>query len=453
MNVLSRRFVTAALLGVTLIALGASTAQAQFRVRQWGVYAPGINPNAPFYNRANPFQYVAPGVSLQSALINTVQSGRAISAWPPWAFGYNPYPPINFGPAFQTSGYGPYLGSGLGGGYSPFLSTGYGGGLGYGSSLATGGFPGGYGGSFSTGWDPYSSMYSPLGGALNGAADVLFAEGRFQIQTEQARMMRTQWKVAELDYKKKAFDLDAYIRANTPTFAEVKEKLNQDILRRIQSTASQGEIWSGSAQNVLLRNFAKNRGTKVTGLDLTIPEEVLKGINVTANGGNMGLLRRGGELNWPTGLSELAPKDTKREIDVQTKELYRQADQTGKVDPATAKDLKTNIRNLRERVVAKVNDMPTDQYADAKRFLNDLDDAVRAVERGDAPSFFAFQKFAREGNRSVQSIVDFMLDRGLTFAPSVEGEQAAYQALYQAMAAYNLALNEQLRTVNTTRSQ
>jgi hypothetical protein len=311
----------------------------------------------------------------------------------------------------------------------------------------------GFDSSFSTGYDPYLGYMNPLGGALQGAADVISAEGRFMMQTEAARIMRSKWKVAELDYRKKAFDLDAYIRANTPTFAETKEKINSDILRRVQSTAALGEILSGTAQNILLRNFAKNRGAKVNGLDLTIPEEVLKGINVSANGGNMGLLRRGGELNWPIGLLELAPKDTKREVDVQARELYRQADQTGKVDPATAKDLRTNIRNLRERVLAKVNDMSTDQYASAMRFLSDLDSALTAVERGDAPSFFAFQKFARDGNRSVQSIIDFMLDRGLNFAPAVEGEQASYQALYQALAAYNLALNEQLRTVNTTRTQ
>src|SRR5437868_6083336 len=85
MKTFQRRFLTAALLGVALLGLAVTPAQAQ--VRQWGVYAPGINPNAPFYNRANPFQYVAPGVSLQSALINTMNAGRASSFIPPYILG------------------------------------------------------------------------------------------------------------------------------------------------------------------------------------------------------------------------------------------------------------------------------------------------------------------------------------------------------------------------------
>jgi hypothetical protein len=56
------------------------------------VYAPGVNPNAPFYNQVNPFQLVAPGVTQQQYLYNLNQQARVISRYPPWVFGYNPYP-------------------------------------------------------------------------------------------------------------------------------------------------------------------------------------------------------------------------------------------------------------------------------------------------------------------------------------------------------------------------
>ena len=110
------------------------------------------------------------------------------------------------------------------------------------------------------------------------------------------------------------------------------------------------------------------------------------------------------------------------------------------------KDLKTSLNTLRDRLVSKVNDIPTGQYADAKRFLNNFEDAIRAVERGDAVNYFAFQKFVRGGNRSVQDVVDFMIENGLSFAPSTDGDESAYQALQSAMAAYNVAMNEQLRS-------
>jgi len=449
MTTFQKRIGTAALLGAAFLGLTATPAQAQ--VRQWGIYAPGINPNAPFYNRANPFQFVAPGVSLQSALINTVNTGRAASTIPPWLYGYNPYPPINIGPAYQYPGYSP-LGYG-GGGYSPYLSTGYGGG-GYGGSSLYGGagYGGaGYGGStLSTGYNPYAGY---TGGGLSGAADVLFADGRYLIQEEQARKMRTDWKVAELDYRKKLFDYNEYIRANTPTFAETQEKLAASVLRRIQNTASIGEIWSGQAQNVLLKDFAKLQLKKLDFPEMPIPEEVLRKINVTSKGANMGALRNGGDLSWPTALSDLAPKEIKRDMDVQARELYRQAEQTGKADPATAKDLRTNIRRLRDLLVGKVSDLPTDQYSDSKEFLNNLDEAIRAVERGDAPTFFEFQKFVRGEKRTVQDLVNYMNERGLTFAPaSMEGDAAAYQALQQAMAAADIAMHDQLRATVSTRN-
>jgi hypothetical protein len=453
MKTFPSRFATAALLAAAILGLSVVPAHAQgFRVRQWGVYAPGINPNAPFYNQANPFQYVAPGVSLQSALINTMHAGQAASFVPPWLYGYNPYPPINFGPAYQFPGYSPFL-SGGGGYGSPFLTTGYGGGgYGYGGSpfLSTGGLPD-YGSTLSTGYSPYAP-YVGSGGRLMGAADVIFSEGRFMMDQEQARLLRTKWKAAELDYKKKLFDYNEYVRANTPTFAETREKLDASILRRMQKTASDGEIWSGKSQNILLKDFAKHQGQKVDLPELKLPEDVLRQINVSATGASMAALRNGGELNWPLALAELAPTDKKRDMDLQAKELYRQAEQTGKADPATVKDLKTNIRKVRDLLVSKVNDIPTEQYADSKEFLNNIEAAIRAVESGDAASFFEYQKFVRGGNRTVQELIEFMNQRGFSFAPAVSGaDYAAYQALYQALAVSDVAMNEQLRSTVTTR--
>jgi hypothetical protein len=316
--------------------------------------------------------------------------------------------------------------------------------------MSTGGFPD-YGSTLSTGYNPYMP-YIGSGGRLMGAADVISAEGRYMQDVENTRMLRTKWKMGELDYKKKLFDYNEYIRANTPTFAETQERLASIQLRRMQKTASDGEIWSGQSGNVLLRNFAQNQAKKVTIPDIKISEDVLRQINVTSKGGNMGVLRNGGELNWPPALAELAPPDRKRDIDLQAKELYRQAEQAGKVDPATVKDLRTNVRRLRDLVVNKVNDIPTEQYSNSREFLSNIEEAIRAVDQGDAAAFFEFQKFARGGSRTVQEVVDFMFERGLTFAPAVlPGDFAAYQALYQAMAAANVAMNDQLRSTVSSR--
>jgi hypothetical protein len=103
-----RRSGTVALIGLAVLSLPVPAAYAQFfRQRTLPVYAPGINPNAPFYNRVNPFTYVAPGVSSQQALYNYFQAARAASALPPWWYGYNPYPApiISTGPVVPYSNY------------------------------------------------------------------------------------------------------------------------------------------------------------------------------------------------------------------------------------------------------------------------------------------------------------------------------------------------------------
>ena len=105
--------------------------------------------------------------------------------------------------------------------------------------------------------------------------------------------MRTAWKVAEIDYRKKAFDYDAYVRANTPSYAEIQEQQNKNLLRRMQNTATIGEIWAGQAQNVLLKDFGKNLAKQVAVPPIPLSEDILKRINVSGKGSNLGLLRNG----------------------------------------------------------------------------------------------------------------------------------------------------------------
>src|SRR5262245_35379457 len=47
--------------------------------------------------------------ALRNWAFNTAVIGRTYASLPPWLFGYNPYPPINYGPVYQP----------VGGGYSP----------------------------------------------------------------------------------------------------------------------------------------------------------------------------------------------------------------------------------------------------------------------------------------------------------------------------------------------
>ena len=47
------------------------------------------------------------------------------------------------------------------------------------------------------------------------------------------------------------------------------------------------------------------------------------------------------------------------------------------------------------------------------------------------------------GGKSVQDVVDYMISKGLRFAPATTQDDAAYRAFFSAFAAYNVALNAQ----------
>src|SRR5262245_18641887 len=96
---LTRRFTVTAFLAVLGLALASSAADAQ--VRTIRVY----NPVRP----VNPNWLVAPGLTLNQWYYNQAIAARALSNYPPWAFGYNPYPQIiNYGPVYRPPLYTPY---------------------------------------------------------------------------------------------------------------------------------------------------------------------------------------------------------------------------------------------------------------------------------------------------------------------------------------------------------
>src|SRR5262249_13455342 len=83
--------------------------------------------------------------------------------------------------------------------------------------------------------------------------------------------------------------------------------------------------------------------------------------------------------------------------------------------------------------------LPTSQYIEAKRFLNNFDDAIKALQEENVANYI--NKDWKEKVTSVAKLVDHMRKRGLRFAPAVSGDEAAYQALYNGLAAYSVAAN------------
>jgi hypothetical protein len=80
-------------------------------------------------------------------------------------------------------------------------------------------------------------------------------------------------------------------------------------------------------------------------------------------------------------------------------------------------------------------------YIGGSRFLNQFEDAVRALEQPDVANHFN-GVFRPKGVKTVAELVEHMNSHGLRFAPAVAGDESAYRALHSALAACDRALVE-----------
>ncbi|MBI2804443.1 MAG: hypothetical protein HYX68_05590 [Planctomycetes bacterium] len=304
-------------------------------------------------------------------------------------------------------------------------------------------------------YNPYNPIlpYSPYNGfnygnsegaILMGNADVMRAYGTTVTNLEQARLMREQWHQAKLETRKKAFDLKMYIEANTPSYNEVLEKNMKLLLRRIQNNSLPGEVSSGKSLNFLLDDLRKHPNQKLSQDSGQLSYDILKHLNVTKNQYGLGLFRDDGKLTWPVALQERMTVTQRKALDGQIQRLVTEATK-GRLDATALKDIRAEVDKLREELVKKANEVPSTQYTDAKRFLQEFHEATVALERGEAPVQADFQRYIESG-KSIQEIAKYMVTRGLRFASATAADEAAYRAIHSALATYNIALNAQVGT-------
>jgi len=267
---------------------------------------------------------------------------------------------------------------------NPFNVTNISGSPGGSSSSGGGGYSGGY----------YRSPYGGYGGSYSGYmdggsysyADTLDAQGRLMISNQQAVLMQEQVKRERLRNKRRVFDEWLYERANTPTLEQLRQEARALELNRARNDPPITEITSGKSLNRLLDQLVKVQGSGIEGRPVKLDEDVLKRINVTgvSNGANFGLLKNGGKLIWPLGLTSLSPQDEANAVLKQTQSLISEAiDQAGKgrVDNNIIRALKGDVETLRQLLKRGMNDLNPSDYIAAKSYLSDLDDAIKILER------------------------------------------------------------------------
>ncbi len=281
----------------------------------------------------------------------------------------------------------------------------------------------------------YAPYYGPYGGYLSGAADVINAQGQFMVSQQQASKMSEQTRQARIDTRRKAFDEFLYERDRMPTPEDDRERFRLEQVRHSRNDPGLTEIWSAKALNNLLLSIQQQQARGIRGPSVPLDDDVVKHINLTsgASGASIGVLKDGGRLQWPLVLTE-ADYDSNRKLLDDLAPMALQQASEGRVEGETIRAMSTAAKNLQSELRRHVADTTPNDYIEAKRYLSDLDSAIRVLRDPNVSSYVT-HKWSAKGD-TVSGMVQEMTAQGLKFAPAVKGDEAAYTALHRAMVAY-----------------
>jgi hypothetical protein len=250
----------------------------------------------------------------------------------------------------------------------------------------------------------------------------------------RAALLQEQVIADRLENRRRAFDELLYEREKTPT-------PEQELLSRSRVNPTSAEVLSGQALNALLDDLrTAGAGTDPAdrpNLRLPLDERGLRHINVTRGAGSVALLKDGGRLSWPAGLAGAVFQGPRDRLAARAPEAVRQGASAGRVDPGTLRQMAADVDRLRTLLRQQAKGLSFHAYTEARDFLQRLDDAVVALGRPDAADYFNGTYELRA--QTVAGLVRQMTDRGLRFAPAAPGDEAAYAALREALAACDRA--------------
>ena len=248
----------------------------------------------------------------------------------------------------------------------------------------------------------------------------------------RAALLSEQVIAERLANRRRAFDELQYERDKTPT-------PEQELLSRSRGNPSPAEVRSGQSLNALLVDLRRVGVDELNRSDVLLPldRRGLRHINVSRGHGNIALLKDEGRLTWPAALAGAAFQGPRQRLTAQAPEAVRQARSPGRVDSGIVRQMTDDLSQLRQLLRQNAKELPFHSYAEVRDFLQRFDDAVAALGQPDAADYFNGTYDLKA--QTVLGLVTHMTDKGLRFAPAVPGDEAAYEALREALAACDRA--------------
>jgi hypothetical protein len=279
-------------------------------------------------------------------------------------------------------------------------------------------------------------------GYLSGAAEVTNADAQYQLTIQEASRAREEARQAAIETRRMLADEARYERNNLPTEQELRDGDRARALDRARKDPPLTDILSGRALNDLYRHLAGEQDESRPSPDVRLREDVVKKINLAPRGSraNAGLLKDGGKLRWPLPLQGKEYQDARTSLQRAIEGAVRQVKSNKPVEPGTLKDMNASLRRLDRTLRDNVPELSPSEYIGALRYLGQVGNAVTALSDTQVATY-CNQDWVREG-KDVGGLVRYMAENGLEFAPAVPGDEAAYAALYHALAAFDARLQQ-----------
>jgi hypothetical protein len=267
-------------------------------------------------------------------------------------------------------------------------------------------------------------------------AEVIDAEGRYLEKLAQTDRQFEETRRVRMDNDYHKSELKRLRRDNSPSSEEERQRLKAEDLRRALNPPVQ-EIYSGKAPNILLDDLKGYPGLyQGQGPEVPLEEDCRRQIHVMSgqDTGNVAMLKK--ELSWPVTLRGADYEESREALNSLVPQAVKQAAK-GNVEADTLRDLKGALGNLSIQLSGNIDKLPAPRHIEAKRFLGQLDDALKVLAKPHAANYFN-GKFSAKGN-TVAELVRHMSREGLKFAPALTGDETAYEGLHKALAVYDVA--------------
>ena len=283
--------------------------------------------------------------------------------------------------------------------------------------------------------DPYAS------GGLTGAANAINAQGEFEKQFQEARLLNQDVERSKIDTRRKQLDQWMWERNNLPTPEQNRERDQYWQLRYILNDPPSAEIWNGSALNTIFAAVKQLQPPGALGPTVFLPPGAATQLSLTTGNTStgVGLLKNGPKLQWPYALSDDAFDAERTQVNQLMKAAY-DGMVAGNADFKAIRQLKAVLDQMDQTLLDRIEVMTPTDNIQGKRYVRELRQTVQALQQPDASSYFAACRPSQAS--TVGQLVQEMTGKGQTFAPAVSGSEQAYNAVYSGMVAYYKMLSQ-----------